>query len=236
MINDSRSTVCPTCKGLKDKRAYQCHKCAKAITLANLPPCVIDIKTPTELGRKDLYHRHALVKCIDCGQQRWIQIRRLKSPSFTGRCAKCEREYQFGANHPLWKGYRMSGNGLYRMVLIYPDSAYYCMAKASTTIHGGGRYVMEHRLTIAKHLGRPLMNKEHVHHLNGDRRDNHLNNLQLISPKDHAVYTHMCAKCELRVEIRLLKWQIKQLQQQLQYKLDPEGSLMAKTNVKKEEL
>ena len=48
-----------------------------------------------------------------------------------------------------------------------------------------GRYVFEHRIVMENFLGRLLESDEHVHHINENRSDNRVENLQVMKVSDH---------------------------------------------------
>lgn len=50
---------------------------------------------------------------------------------------------------------------------------------------GVRRYALEHRLVVEAAIGRPLRSDEEVHHVNGDKLNNRLENLEILSPVLH---------------------------------------------------
>lgn len=57
-------------------------------------------------------------------------------------------------------------------------------------------YVAQHRLIMAESIGRPLIKGEHVHHINGNKTDNRIQNLQLMRIGHAAGVRLQCQKCQ----------------------------------------
>lgn len=57
-------------------------------------------------------------------------------------------------------------------------------------------YLFEHRLVMSNSLKRPLKKSEHVHHINGNKADNRIENLQIMSNSEHRKYHMGLLSCE----------------------------------------
>lgn len=125
-----------------------------------------------EIGQPASRNKFIWIPCQDCGKLRWVLLRKYNQ-SKVGRCWSCARKSQRGSNSAHWKGGRTNKLG-YREIKIWADDFFYSMASQRG-------YVPEHRLVMAKHLGRCLHRWEIVHHKNHIRDDNRIENLQLVT-------------------------------------------------------
>jgi len=121
------------------------------------------------------YEKYIWSACVDCGREKWIHL--LKGKPMSIRCKSCatkfRRNYK-GKNNPSWKGGRREDGKGY--IYISVDSTDFFAPMRDR--HG---CVFEHRLVMAKHLGRCLTPEEIIHHINGVKDDNRIGNLELIN-------------------------------------------------------
>jgi len=82
-----------------------------------------------------------------------------------------------GEKNQNWKGGRYIAHGY---VMVYCPNHPTCQRRKSRS-----NYVFEHRLVMEKHLGRYLESHEIVHHVDGNKQNNSLENLRLFHTKQH---------------------------------------------------
>jgi len=166
----------------------------------DLMPSIGEIRRAREIGKRGHgYTKYVWHACEDCGKQRWVawvkqEPRKRLCPSC---CHRVERSVRWAG------GIRHNSQG-YRSVCLHPRDFFYPMADHAN-------YVLEHRLVMAKHIGRCLHSWETVHHKNHDRRDNRIENLVLETTNGHMQLTILERRLtKLRQENRRLKEELRQ--------------------------
>lgn len=131
-------------------------------------------------------------------------------------------EGRFGQDAARWKGGRKQHYGKYVGIFV-PDHPN-CSADG---------YVCEHRLIMEQKLGRYLTREEVVHHKNGNKHDNRIENLELMPSRKHHAREHFDAVREverLRQERDAALDANMRTSEQVRYLLEAVKALLANAN------
>ena len=133
-------------------------------------------------------------KCLRCGTT-LIRIKSRRVYSFCSR--KCKAVYlQQGKKSNNWKGGRKID--VHGYVFVY-------LPEHPNSDQNG--YIGEHRYVISQKIKRPLRSDEHVHHINGNRQDNCLENLVLMSVGEHVSLHRKGCEVSAGTRKKLSEWQ-----------------------------
>lgn len=173
-------------------------------------PQIGEIKEAKDIDKKG-YSKYIYHACVDCNKLRWVQF--VKNKSRSSRCKSCTQRIKskgkYGEKSHRWKGGRYKDGEGYIRTHLYPGDFFFPM------IGTNKKYVLEHRLIMAKHLSRCLLPWEVVHHKNGIKDDNRIENLELLSLNSkHNTRLNQEIKRQDRL-IQSLKKQIIELQKQI---------------------
>lgn len=141
---------------------------------------------------------NTVIECIVCGKT----VSKYLAPSqkITAKLESCSRtcagKLRRGEFNNLWKGGK------------YIDHDGYVMVKDNGHPSANQRgYIQEHRLVMELHLGRLLEKSEVVHHVNKDKSDNRIENLELFSTNGDHLKIHCSITDDVIVEIHQLRLQ-----------------------------
>lgn len=156
-----------------------------------------------------------LFECKKCGIARWRGKPLSWAKNIPDLCLSCSGKINcveaqkpkykhLGKANPNYKrGYSVSTFG-YRIVSLPKEHP------CRNWVRDKKGRVFEHRLVMMQHLKRPLEPWEHVHHKDGDKQNNRLENLEIVCPSAHATFTAM------QVKIRELESENKELREKLE--------------------
>ena len=118
----------------------------------------------------------------------WVVVQRKRSIIIKFNCLNCGKEKNFiisQLNKYPTRGKFCSMECVYINQRNNPSMHRSINKKGYIVLSIAGKVVREHRLIMENHIGRKLKRNEHVHHINGVKDDNRLENLKLMNNIEH---------------------------------------------------
>lgn len=164
----------PECRLKKSHIEAECMICGKKYTIAKSRyngkfiryKCCSDEcyhNYRTEEKRK-IYEKN-IYTCSSCGEK--FHGARHGNTGYKFCSQSCSKSFMKGSNSLAYKDGSTINSAGYKCIKV------------------GDKYLYEHRLIIEEHIGRKLTVNEVVHHKDGDKLNNSIENLQIMDKKEH---------------------------------------------------
>ncbi len=191
-----RSTPCPICgkeiisspstirhkkycsKECREKDYLIETKCVICANIFKVKKCYVNVKTLnnrccSDKCKKDFKKLNSINKEYICSGCSRIFFGYRHNKTHLKFCSQdCSKKFMRGEQSPFFSNGATVTSGGYRAILV------------------GEKYILEHRLIMEEHLGRKLERDEHIHHKDGDKLNNKLENLELMSTVEHSRLHH----------------------------------------------
>lgn len=182
--------ICPTCNEVRwqsvtivrsSRTSPYCRSCAQRKYLQ--PQDVNEgLRQHLDFGCQEMHSPNLCIRCIcpSCQKGYWIANTSIKrGRKKTAFCKSCiTRQLN---SYRRQKRYISLGYTFLNIASLPPQDQVLARMMVSPKMSA----ISEHRLVMARYLGRPLISREHVHHRNGDKTDNRIANLRLVRSQSH---------------------------------------------------
>ena len=160
--------LCENChKECKDYRSRWCKECVNK--------CKSNIWSKEDIEYLLKNYEHKDRKKMEKRLNRKFDAIRTKAKKYN---LKRNVKFNIGKRNGLWKGTKLTENGYIK--ILKPNHP-----------RARDKYIWEHILIVEKKIGRFLNKSEVVHHINGVRNDNRIENLMLFeSNSKHLSFHH----------------------------------------------
>src|ERR1035437_11138416 len=160
--------ICLKCgKGFEPKNTQQLYCNLKCYRIAK------QTRHYKKYGKLGALRQNEFPICIQCGSK--YKPTRQNQKYCSLKCVGVSQKKYFSIPQCLKESHRKIDKALGYVRVYRPDHP-----MANTW-----GYAYEHRLVIESNIGRFLNKDEHVHHINGVRWDNSLENLKILSASEH---------------------------------------------------